>query len=129
MKIYVTYIRPKLEYNSPVWRPYLKKDIKLIESVQKRFTRNVFIHCNLPFNSYEDRLTKLGIKSPEYHRLEFDLILMYKISHNLCDLNFSDYFVFQTCDYLIICVDTILQFSHFFIMPVMTNFVNFTLVV
>ena len=32
-------------------------------------------------------------------RLEFDLILMYKISHNLCDLNFSDYFVFQTCDY------------------------------
>ena len=24
---------------------------------------------------------------------------MYKISHNLCDLNFSDYFVFQTCNY------------------------------
>ena len=99
LKIYVTYIRPKLEYNSSVWSPYLKKDIKLIESVQKRFTRNVFIRCNLPFNSYVDRLTKLGIKSLEYRRLEFDLILMYKISHNLCDLNFSDYFVFQTCDY------------------------------
>ena len=56
---------------------------------------------NLPFNSSVDRLTKLGIKSLEYRRLEFDLILMYKISHrpNLCDLNFSDYFVFQTCDY------------------------------
>ena len=24
---------------------------------------------------------------------------MYKISHNLCDLNYSDYFVFQTCEY------------------------------
>ena len=48
---------------------------------------------------YEDRLTKLGIKSLEYRRLEFDLILMYKISHNLSDLNFSNYFVFQTCAY------------------------------
>ena len=52
-----------------------------------------FFHCHLPFNSYEDCLTKLGIKSLEYRRLEFDLILMYKISHNLCDLNFSDYFI------------------------------------
>ena len=91
LKIYVTYNRPKLEYNSSVWSPYLKKDIKLIESVQKRLTRNVFIRCNLPFNSYEDRLTKLGMKSSEYCKLECDLILMYKISHNLCDLNFSDY--------------------------------------
>ena len=99
LKIYVTYIRPTLEYNSSVRSPYLKKDITLIESVQKRFTRNVFIRCNLPFNSYVDRLTKLGIKFLEYCRLEFDLILMYKISHNLCDMNFSDYFVFQTCDY------------------------------
>ena len=101
LKIYVTYrpIRPKLEYNSSVWSSYLKKDIKLIESVQKRFTRNVFICCNLPFYSYVDRLTKLEIKSLEYRTLEFDLILMYKISHNLCDLNFSDYFVFSTCDY------------------------------
>ena len=49
LKIYVTYIRPKLEYNSSVWSPYLKKDIKLIEFVQKRFTRNVFIRCNLNF--------------------------------------------------------------------------------
>ena len=71
------YIRSKLEYNSSVWSPCLKKYIKLIESVQKRFTHNVFIRCNLPFNSYEDHLTKLGIKSLVYRRLEFDLILMY----------------------------------------------------
>ena len=129
LKIYVTCIRPKLKYNSSVWSPYLKKDIKLIESVQKRFTRNVFIRCNLPFNSYEDRLTKLGIKSLEYRRLEFDLILMYryKISHNLCDLNFFTILYFKLV--IIICIDTILQFSHFFIMPVVTNFVNFTLIV
>ena len=35
---------------------------------------------------------------------------MYKISHNLCDLNFSDYFVFQTCDYNLRRHDFTLQF-------------------
>ena len=28
----------------------------------------------------------------EYRRLEFDLILMFKICHNLCDLNFYEFF-------------------------------------
>ena len=26
LKAFITYVRPKLEYNSPVWNPYLKKD-------------------------------------------------------------------------------------------------------
>ena len=30
LKIYVTYIRPKFEYKTSVWSPYLKKGIKLI---------------------------------------------------------------------------------------------------
>jgi len=32
---------PKLEYNTPIWSPYLQKDIIAIESVQKSFTRKV----------------------------------------------------------------------------------------
>ena len=88
--------------------------LKRTSSSQKRFTHNVFIRCNLPFNSYEDCLTKLGIKSLEYRRLEFDLILMYKISHNLCNLNFLIILYFKQV--IIICVDMILQFSHFFLM-------------
>ena len=59
----------------------MKTGIKLTESVQKCFTRNVVIRCNLLFNSFEDRLTKLGIKSLEYRRLEFDVILMYNITY------------------------------------------------
>ena len=85
---------PKVEFNTCVWNPYLKKDIVLLESVQRNFTCYAFICCNIPFNSYNDRLYKLGIKSLEYRRLEFDLILMFKICHNLCDLQFSNY-----CEY------------------------------
>ena len=78
-KAFVTYVRPKLEYNTPVWSPYLYKDIIAVESIQKNFTRRVCMRCDIPFTSYSDQLIKLNLKSLEYHRLEFDLILVYKI--------------------------------------------------
>ena len=96
LKAFITYVHPKLEYNSPVWNPYLKKDTLLLESVQKKFTRNVFLCCSIPFRSYADRLDKLGIKSLEYRRLQFDIILMFKIYHKLSDLQFDNYF--EHCD-------------------------------
>ena len=89
---YITYVRPKLEYNTVIWSPYLKKDIAFIESVQKKFTRDICVRCNISFNSYFERLNKLNIKSLEYRRLEFDLIYMYKIFYDHCDVKFSDFF-------------------------------------
>ena len=95
LKAFNAYVRPKVEFNTCIWNPYFKKDIVLFESVQRNFTRYAFIRCNIPFNSYHDRLCKLGIKSLEYRRLEFDLILMFKICHNLCDLQFSNCFEYR----------------------------------
>ena len=37
--------------------------------------------------SYSDRLRVLGIESLEYRRLKFDLIMFYKIVHNLIDVD------------------------------------------
>ena len=91
------YVRPKLEYSTCVWNPYLKKDILLLESVQKKFTRDICKRCNIPFASYLDRLHILGIKFLEYCRVEFDLILMYKTCYHLSD--FNDYFVFRDTGY------------------------------
>jgi len=57
LKAYTTYVWPKLEYNTVVWSPYLKKDVNLLEFfVQKHFTRNICVRCNVPFDSYLDRL-------------------------------------------------------------------------
>ena len=99
IKLFKTYIRPKLEYNTPVWSPYLLKDIKAIEKIQKRFTKSIFRRCNIPFSSYLDRLYKLNLLSLENRRIRNDLILFFKIINNLSDLNFDDYFKFQFCDY------------------------------
>ena len=56
----------------------------------------MFLRCNIPFRSYADRLDKLGIKSLEYRRIQFDIILMFKIYHKLSDLQFDNYF--EHCD-------------------------------
>ena len=73
VKLFKTYVRPKLEYATSVWSPDLKKDIKKIESVQKVFTKRACNRCGMPFTSYYDRLVKLNLKSLQYRRIFFDL--------------------------------------------------------
>ena len=99
-KLLLTYIRPKLEYNTPVWSPYLKKDVDKIERVQRYFTKQIFFRCNVPFNSYQDRLYKLNIKSLQHRRIQFDLIMLYKMMHGNSHLNFKGFFMFQTTTYV-----------------------------
>ena len=41
VKAFITYARPILEYNSPLWSPTLKKDIISIESVQRKFIKRI----------------------------------------------------------------------------------------
>jgi len=41
LALYKSLVRPYLEYCIPVWNPYLVKDIKLVESAQRRATMMV----------------------------------------------------------------------------------------
>ena len=94
IKLYKTYVRSKLEFNTPLWSPHLIKDVKKIEKVQKYFTRRAFKKCNLPYSSYTDRLRQVNMKSLEYRRLYFDLMFMFRIVNGLAGMNFSNYFKF-----------------------------------
>ncbi len=38
-KLHGLFIHPHLEYAFQAWRPWLKKNIKLLEDVQRRFTK------------------------------------------------------------------------------------------
>ena len=49
IKLFYRFVRPILEYNSPVWSPHLKQNIKTIEQVQKFFTKNLRVLKNIPY--------------------------------------------------------------------------------
>ena len=92
--LYKVYVRPLLESSSQVWNPWLHKDIKCIERVQRLFTRATYKRAGIPYLDYGNRLANLGLQSLEYRRAYYDLVMCYKIYiyHNLVDLPFDSFF-------------------------------------
>ena len=90
-KAFVVYVRPLLEYCSPVWAPVYVTDIDIIERVQRRFTKrlNGFWYLN-----YFERLFMLGnVETLELRRLKSDLTMIFKIVHKLVAIDFDEFFV------------------------------------
>lgn len=86
---FCVFVRPILEYASPVWSPYLIKDIDHVESVQRQFTKYL---PGLKLMSYGDRLRILNADSLERRRLYCDLALAYSLLHGLCNVDHSKFF-------------------------------------
>jgi hypothetical protein len=92
LKAYNVYVRPMLENGTQAWCPYLKKDIKAVERVQKFFTRIMFKRCGLQKQSYLKRLQLLGLDTLEIRRIRNDLVLYYKIMHGYSVLSATENF-------------------------------------
>lgn len=92
VRLFKALVRPHLEYAATVWSPHLKKDIKLIENVQRRATKQV---TGLRELSYEDRLRRLNIPTLAYRRLRGDMIEAYKVSTGYYDERVSDLLAYQ----------------------------------
>ena len=73
VKAFKVYVRPILEFNSPVWSPSLSNDILPIESVQRKFTKRIPSMSGL---TYYSRLQVLRLESLEIRRLRTDLLLV-----------------------------------------------------
>ena len=99
IKAYTTYVRPILEYASSVWNPHLDMNIDDIESVQRYFTKRACYRCRIPFKTYSERLEKLNMQTLEYRRLMTDIIMTFKITHNLLDVDSTDFFTPQITPY------------------------------
>ena len=89
---YTFLVRPKLEYASAAWDPFLKKDTSALERVQRKAVR----FCSQNYNGYAsvtDMIRDLGWATLETRRRQFRLTLMYKLTHGLIDIDRRKYLI------------------------------------
>jgi hypothetical protein len=76
IRLYKSLVRPHLDYCIQAWRPYLKKDMDVMEKVQRRVTRMIEGFKGL---EYGVRLKKVGLTTLETRRVRADLLEVFKI--------------------------------------------------
>ncbi len=64
--MYISLLRPHMEYAGQFWPPHHAKDIAKLEAVQRRATKMI---PSLGNKSYEERLARLNLFSLEKRRL------------------------------------------------------------
>jgi len=89
VKAFKVYVCPILQFNSPVWPTSLSKDILLIESVQRKFTKRI---PSMPGLTYYSRLQLLRLESPEIRRIRSGVLLVYRIMFGMVRLNSNEFF-------------------------------------
>ena len=86
---YKTLIRPKLEYACTMWSLGYLGDLRSLERVQKRWTREIRGLEDLP---YSERLRRLNLFSVQGRLLRSDMVLTWKIFAGECAIRPSQLF-------------------------------------
>ncbi len=89
LPLYISLVRPHLEYTVPFRWPHPAKDIAKLEAVQQRATKMI---TSLRNKSYEERLASLNLFSLEKRRLRGKLIECFKILKGFTNVDASKLF-------------------------------------
>ena len=87
--LYVSHIRPLLDYCSTVWNLGYRGDLVKLESVQRRWTSEILETTGM---EYAERLRYLNLYSVQGRLLRTDLIKIWKTFHSELDLGLLDIF-------------------------------------
>ena len=80
--LYLSLVRPILEYAAIIWAPYHHSDINQLEAVQRRAARFT-MNCYDRYQSVTNMLHRLDWPTLEKRRDHAKIIMMYKIIHNI----------------------------------------------
>ena len=75
LPLYSVLMRPHLDYCIQMWSPQYRRDMDLIECVQRRATKTI---CGVQHLFCDDRLRELGLFSLENRRLQGDLVVPFQ---------------------------------------------------
>ena len=89
LTVFLSHIRPIIDYCSSVWNLGYQGDLERLESVQRRWTKQV---SGLSSLDYSTRLRRLQIYSIKGRLLRADLIKVWKIFHPVVDVGLMSVF-------------------------------------
>ena len=91
LTLYKSLVRSHLHYGNLIFYPTTKKYKQLLENAQRRATRLV---PELHGMSYRERLIELNLSTLDYRRKRYDIIQVFKIVHNIDDIDMNRFFTF-----------------------------------
>ena len=94
--IYISLVRPQMEYGSVIWNPYHVTKISFVEKVQQRFVKLHTLNCCVPKDDYKAKLNFLNLMSLRDRRKLMDMTFLFKIIRggvDSCSLPFLNFYV------------------------------------
>lgn len=89
LPLFITYVRPLLEYASSVWNLGYAGDLRQLESVQRRWTKEI---GGMRDMEYSQRLQLLNLYSVKGRLLRHDIIKYWQIFHDSSPMSREDLF-------------------------------------
>ena len=71
-QLFRLYVRPLLEYSTPIWSPSKKHLINTIENVQRSYLKRAFARAGILNLTYRDQTSQVNATTLEFRRLIFD---------------------------------------------------------